>query len=403
LTKCQNLQPAPIRLAAVTDPNPAAFAPVLEDLRGKGVAFIDSFDKMLADPEIEALWLPLPIPLHRPYTERALAAGKAVMCEKPAAGCVQDVTALIAARDRAGLPAVVGFQDIYEPVTLALKRKLLGGTLGPVRRLSLHGCWPRGDKYFNRAAWAGGFKRDGVWVMDSPANNAMSHYLNMAMFLAGPELDHSAQPLEVEAELYRANPIENYDTCSLRVVLETAGGRSVELVALLTHSCFTQIDPTLVIYGERGTLHWTSYGHEASIQRPGKPPEVFDRQDEHEDHQVHSVERFARLVRGVPDSRRAVASLEDSYKQLTVIGGASEATDIVNVPRDAVEVKTTDRGLTQCIRGIEEAFARCAASGKMLHESGLMPWTAAGGRRDVRDYRQFAGPKSYNGAEGARA
>ena len=97
------------------------------------------WEDLLAHPA-EAVWLPLPIPLHRPYTEQALAAGKAVLCEKPAAGCVQDLDAMQDAQSRAGLPVAIGFQDIYEPTTLALKRALLdgrdrGGPVGNAHRL----------------------------------------------------------------------------------------------------------------------------------------------------------------------------------------------------------------------------------------------------------------------------
>src|SRR5829696_1805709 len=77
----------------------------------------------LLDLPIDAVWLPLPIHLHRPYTERALAAGKAVLCEKPAAGCVDDVDAMIAARDASGRGVLIGFQDVYQPCVIQLKRR----------------------------------------------------------------------------------------------------------------------------------------------------------------------------------------------------------------------------------------------------------------------------------------
>src|SRR5581483_895161 len=102
-------------LAAVCDPALERFGARVRDLASRGVTIAKSFDQLLAC-DIEAVWLPLPIDLHRPYTENALAAGRAVMCEKPAAGSVDDVDAMIEARDRSRLPVIVGFQDIYQPL-----------------------------------------------------------------------------------------------------------------------------------------------------------------------------------------------------------------------------------------------------------------------------------------------
>src|ERR1700685_968014 len=61
-----------------------------------------SYEALLADPDIDAIYNPLPNELHVPWTERALAAGKHVLCEKPIALDADEVRRLIAARDRSG-------------------------------------------------------------------------------------------------------------------------------------------------------------------------------------------------------------------------------------------------------------------------------------------------------------
>ena len=43
--------------------------------------------------------------------------------------------------------------------------------------------------------------------------------------------------------------------------------------------------------------------------------------------------------------------------------------------------------------GIDEIFATCAAEGMMLHESGLVPWSVAGGKKDLTGYSEFLGPR----------
>src|SRR5207249_3033108 len=182
---------------------------------------------------IDAVWLPLPIDLHLPFTQKALDAGKSVLCEKPAAGCVDDVDGMIAARDRTRLAVAIGFQDIYQPAVAVLKQRIVDGEFGKPLTVRVTGCWPRSERYFARNAWAGRFRRDGCWVMDSPASNALAHFLHLALFLLGPTRQQSAHPDAVTAELYRANEIENYDTCSMRFVVDN----NVPIYVAYTHAC----------------------------------------------------------------------------------------------------------------------------------------------------------------------
>src|SRR4028118_921339 len=62
-----------------------------------------SYDDLLADPEIEAVYIPLPNHLHVEWSLKAIEAGKHVLCEKPMAMRAEEFDRLIAARDRSGL------------------------------------------------------------------------------------------------------------------------------------------------------------------------------------------------------------------------------------------------------------------------------------------------------------
>src|SRR5262245_18859495 len=196
------LQNPVIRLAAACDPEPERNPQRVTALRDAGVKVFQHYHELLAEP-IEAVWLPLPIDLHRPFTEQALTAKKVVMCEKPAAGCVQDVDAMIAARDKSKIHVAIGFQDVYQPANIALKQRLLSGELGKPTSATLLACWPRGERYYRRNTWAGKLQRNGVWVLDSPASNALSHFIHLVMYLLGPSAGEAAQPTAIDAELYR--------------------------------------------------------------------------------------------------------------------------------------------------------------------------------------------------------
>lgn len=105
-----------------------------------------SYEAMLADPEIEAVYNPLPNNLHVPVSIQALEAGKHVLCEKPIAMHASELDALIAARDRSGKQCVEAFMVRHHPQWQRTRDLARSGALGRVRAVSGLFC------YFNRDA-----------------------------------------------------------------------------------------------------------------------------------------------------------------------------------------------------------------------------------------------------------
>lgn len=381
----------PAQLAAVCDPALAAHADRVAELRGRGVELFDSYEAMIdAAPRVgvEGVWLPVPIPLHLPFTEKALAAGLPVMVEKPVAGCIDDVDRMIALERRYKLPVAVGFQDVYDRDTLPLKRRILAGDFGRITDATLHALWPRSDAYFNRAGWAGRLKVGDTWVLDSPANNALAHFVNIVLFLLGPTEAESAQPQRLEVELYRAAAIENYDTISCRVHL--AGG--VRFLILLTHACIQGLNPIVTLHGERGLVRRTNSDLTVTL---GEHTETTQR-DPHMRRDM--LGRFARLVRGIDDRDTAVATLASARPHAAIVSAASQATPVVEVPEAAVETASRDGGVIRGIRGIGAIFDACVAKTQLLHESRLLPFTRPPGIIELAGYSRFAGPPAAHHA-----
>jgi predicted dehydrogenase len=75
----------------------------------------DSFEALLADPEIDAVYIPLPNGLHVEWSLKAMKAGKHVLCEKPMAMRAGDYDQLVAARDAAGVLAAEAFMIVHHP------------------------------------------------------------------------------------------------------------------------------------------------------------------------------------------------------------------------------------------------------------------------------------------------
>jgi len=369
-----------VSLVCVAEPDAGRNAEQLSLLARQGVAAVGSIDDLLSRDDVEAVWLPVPIALHRTFTEKAIAAGKPVLCEKALAGSVQDVDALIAARNRRpDVPAVVAFQHIYDPVATILKRRILDGAIGEVRSVSIAACSPRGADYYTRNKWAGRYQQNGTWVLDSPVQNALAHFVHLALFLLGRSQHASAAPTRVAAELYRASPrIETYDTASLRVTL---GTHDVPMLVLLTHACGTQTGPAVRINGTRGAID-LNYQN-ATIRSVRRAEEVLTW---HGNNVVPMLERFARLVRGIDDPDRGVVTFEMARAHTVIVNAASEAAAVVNVPDEFLRDCVAGQHRVRAIEGIESAFADCAGSMRMLHESGRFPFTRPAGEMEVAGY-----------------
>src|SRR6202048_5203153 len=92
-----------------------------------------SYEELLADPDIEAIYNPLPNHMHVPWSIRAAEAGKHVLCEKPLALNVAECRTLIEARDRTGVKIGEAFMVRTHPQWLRTREIIRGGGIGDLR------------------------------------------------------------------------------------------------------------------------------------------------------------------------------------------------------------------------------------------------------------------------------
>ena len=94
-----------------------------------------SYEGLLADPEIEAIYNPLPNEEHVPWTLNALAAGKHVLCEKPVALDAEEARQLIDARNRAGKLVAEAFMVRFHPQWRRARELARDGTIGEAQAI----------------------------------------------------------------------------------------------------------------------------------------------------------------------------------------------------------------------------------------------------------------------------
>jgi predicted dehydrogenase len=92
-----------------------------------------SYEKLLADPEIEAVYIPLPNHLHVPWSIRAAEAGKHVLCEKPIGMNAAEARELMAVRDRTGVVIGEAFMVQTHPQWARMVELVRGGRIGQLR------------------------------------------------------------------------------------------------------------------------------------------------------------------------------------------------------------------------------------------------------------------------------
>ena len=112
---------------------------VAEDYAQKhGIArAVGSYDAVIADPEIDAVYIPLPNNLHMQWTIAALEAGKVVLCEKPLAMNAAEAQQICDAVERTGGVFVEAFHYRYHPFIHRIKALLRGGAIGRGRRIEV--------------------------------------------------------------------------------------------------------------------------------------------------------------------------------------------------------------------------------------------------------------------------
>lgn len=348
-------------------------------LRERGVELFSDFPSMLdrLGSRCAMAFIPSPPAIHAEDHRTAISRGVRCYLEKPPSLAPAEFEAMVALERRTNVSAIVGFNQMADPVRFALKRRLIAGDFGRLQQIQVMGFWPRPASYYARARWPGRLTVNGQLILDSVFGNAMGHFLHGMLFWGATENVWSWTSVQsIEAELYRANAIESADTVFARGVLRTG----VPFRIAFSHACEDTIDPIerlecsdAVISLDRGsaTIAWRT-GDVESL--PAGPDDSHDR----------SITRAIAEVRGEAVTMPSVslthcASFVDLNALLYV--AAMRIHDV-----DSTNIRSTHIGVT--IIGVEDAARALLAGGKLPTEA-LIPWARAGGAATCTDIGQL--------------
>ena len=159
-----------------------------------GLEVFDSYEALLADPGIEAVYIPLPNHLHVEWTLKAIEAGKHVLVEKPLAMKADEFDPVIAARDESGLLVAEAYMIVHHPQFHRAKALLESGAIGDLVLVDAVFSYDNREdaaNIRNRPETGGGSLPDiGVYTFGS------------ARYVTGEE------PLRVSAHIKRENGVD---------------------------------------------------------------------------------------------------------------------------------------------------------------------------------------------------
>jgi predicted dehydrogenase len=347
------------RLAGVIEPHPEC-CPHWERLRGLGIPLHAGLEEFFAVSRCDLLIVASPMHAHAEQTCLALANGAHVLCEKPLCNTLEQIELMRAAEQAAGKTVTLGYQWSFTPAVQALKADYLAGRLGRALRFRTLVCWPRGDRYYRRNAWAGRQWLDsGELLLDSPVSNAAAHFLHHMLYILGPSAHESAEPAGVRAELWRAHRIENYDTAVLRVA--TVNGVDLHFVA--SHATQSSDGPAFTFEFEAATVEFRDPAqgivarfHEGTTVAYGAP-----------DSEPEPLTKLRAAMHSARTGTRPLCGITAAAPHIRCVHLAQAAPEgIRDFPETRVRVDTSGAQPRRYVHGLGEILRRCHREGGAL-------------------------------------
>lgn len=354
-------------LVAVVDPY-AIKSEIYAQLIEAKIPIFETLEQFYSHMNADLAVISTPIHLHCEQTCYAVQHGSHVLCEKPAAPTVEQVKEMIRVRNYWKRTVAVGFQWCYDPAVQRLKEDILSGKFGAAKRFKCLVLWPRNTAYYNRSLWAGKLKINGQWVLDSVASNATAHFLHFMLFLLGQDMLNSAYPDFVEAELYRANQIESFDTCAMRI-----STKDVEILFFASHAVKEKMGPMFELEFSQAIVYFNhpdfldSTDSLLVVHRNGTK-EIYGAVNH------GSMKKLWDVVDLLKGEKKTYCTLESALSLTLTVNCAHLSSEVVDFPKNLKRIEG-DPPLVW-IEDLSKWIRECFNQGKLPSELNL-PWARA--------------------------
>ncbi|MBN2408188.1 MAG: Gfo/Idh/MocA family oxidoreductase [Candidatus Aminicenantes bacterium] len=372
------------RLAGTVDIR-AAGCPHQEELRASGIPAYATLEDFYSRDQADLAIISSPIHFHSAQACLALSRGSRVLCEKPAAATVQEVRRIQAAERSARRWVAVGYQWSFSSAIQSLKHDIRQGLFGLPRLLKCLYLWPRSELYYKRNDWAGRIRdNQGRWILDSPVNNAMAHDLHNMFYVLGKETETADKPVRLEAELYRAHDIENFDTAAIRCFTESGA----EILFFVSHAAGVDTGPVFSYAFERGEV--TLSGRDAPILA-----RLAGAQRNYGVPDAEPLRKMWEAIDSVQDESLPVCGLEAALGQVLAVNGAQDSpADIRAFPRRIISSRGEPGRREISVEGLAGILKECYEKNRLPSELGAS-WSRKGRWIDLDDYVHYPGGREY--------
>jgi predicted dehydrogenase len=365
-----------LRIAGVVDPVPFEEERTLELKKLNIPLFASLNDFYQEGHQADLAIISSPIQYHCEQACLAMENGSHVLVEKPVAPTMEQLEQMIEKRDQCNKMVGVGYQWAFTQAIQALKRDILEGTFGKPVRLKTIVLWPRDFAYYGRNSWAGKLKdREERWVLDSVAANATAHFLQNMFFILGDAMNTSALPEKVVAEAYRANSIENFDTCAIRAYTQD----NTEVLYIATHAVAKreQKGPVFEYEFEKATIRFGSLPEQQEQTPQGIHALFKDGSVKKYGYSDNHFNKIDVMVESIESGKDDIpCGLETASAHTLCIHAIHQS--VKDIPTFAPELITNDQEQQMIyVDGLAAALRACYLDWQLPHEAQL-PWAKAG-------------------------
>ena len=289
------------------EPGEETLRAFLEDFPARGYA---TYEALLADAEVEAVYISMPHPLHAEWAIRAARAGKHILCEKPLAMNAVEAAAVIAAARAAGVFLMEGFMYRCHPQTARLLELIREGRIGAVRLVqaafSFRAGWNAEGRLLNRALGGGGILDVGCYCA------------SMSRLIAGATQGLAfADPVEVKG----VGQLGGTGVDELAVaVLKFPGGMLAQIAAGVR----AQLDNIVRVWGEEGHIDvpspWVVNGGELgeSVLLLRRSGEAVEEVKVYADRSIYAIEADA-VAESLAAGESPAMSWADSFGNMRTL------------------------------------------------------------------------------------